>query len=316
LDDIVTFLRCLGAVLPQSPELLLADMTDFPQTDGSLEEMLALSPLSPNAAASAPLKRKRVFKFPTTTLRPFGATAVAQDEGDGRKVRFQRRGGALLKLPSTGPQPKPKPSRKEEPKTKAEKIREQKALLAMAAVQARQAQKKLDTQSGEGTGEAQRLASPPAPPPPLEISPVPSPAPSPAPGSGCAPSETVTHLNLSLSSSSSLLSPLPSLLPHSPSPSSLLAGAEEEREASGVYEDDFETESRASSRASSRRCLTPHRLSSPLLPRRPASGPSRPSSGGLAMEKLRSPSRPEGPAPSLRRSFRDSLSSGGGLRES
>ena len=60
------------------------------------------------------------------------------------------------------------------------------------------------------------------------------------------------------------------------------------------YEEDFEVESRPATRTS-RRCLTPN-----------ISTPSRPQSGNnTSIERLYSPSRPEGPMPSSRKSFRD-----------
>lgn len=282
-------------------------------------------------------------------MRPFGAAVIAIDTNT-KKVRYQRRGGALLNIGGNTP-PKLK-AKKEEVKTKAEKLREQKALLAMAAMEARQAQKKLDLQSGNiadagnteesGTVNENLLISLPFSTPEsivpisLPTHPIGEPSitlltepafapensistvvveeekfvgelsytPGPELPSTDAAQELsskllleevqLTHLNLSLSSGL-LLSPAPAL----PSQSS-----RDEEDVSAVYDDDFEPESRGSSR-SSRRGITPRQsvTSSSMFPPIPTS--SRPSSS--AMDRLRSPSRPEGPAPS-RRSFRETLS--------
>jgi hypothetical protein len=320
-EDLLTFLHCLAAVSRQTPSYLSSDLV-FPLLGEGTVSLKAThdfltAAASPSTGAAALLKRKRVFKFPTTTLRPFGATIVSPEEG-GKKMRYQRRGGALLSITGGAKTKQGSSPKREEVKTKAEQLRAQKALLSMAAVQARQTQRKLDIQSGniESVEEARPLSegrkAPPAlvqPPAPLQpkprLSEAPAPRPSPVPpppvtvldeGDG----SNVTRLNLSLSSAS-FSSPLQLLTPSpaSPSPIQPLTGVEEAdlAETSGGYDDDFEVESRTSSR-SSRRCLTPHHAF--------ATSPSRPSSGASvsALERLRSPSRPEGPAPS-RRSYRE-----------
>jgi hypothetical protein len=302
----LTFIHCLAAVSHQTPALLSSDLA-FPQLESSVS-LQEIFDFSRSAQAASALKRKRVFKFPTTTLRPFASTIVTLDEGAGKKMRYQRRGGASLTFTGAQVTGKEKQGKKVEVKSKADALREQKALLSMAAVQARQTQRRLDIQSGNleaGTEEAVSVSEARKGPvataqvvPIQEILDVPAPVPL------LEQVSNVTHLNLSLSSAS-LLSPLPSLsspplLPPSPSLSSALqlTGIEEQEgaETGGGYEDDFEVESRASSR-SSRRCLTPHLA---LVSSRPSSG----AGAASPLERLRSPARPDGPAPS-RRSFRE-----------
>jgi hypothetical protein len=322
--DIIEFLEILSRASLEKPDLLLTDLS-FPIAE-PIPSQAELIELAKN------FKRKRAYKPVAETVLPFGGIYKFQEPP--KRIRFQRRGGVAMVTTQ------PKRQKSFAIVSKEEQLKRQRAALELASEEARVLQRKLDqqsTSSREGTrsGGKDSQDNPiglgfdqtveplvpsiiPTESQPTFLSPMseclehfeesPSPLLSQTEPTNLptSPPSQIVHINLSLSTVSIIpppLSPSPSRLPvvainlpqTPPRPMVPLLSDHDES-----YEDDFESEvdvqSRTSSR-SSRRCLTPAQAHS-----RPMSRRSSKSSDSV---EIRSPSRPDGPMPSNRRSFRE-----------